>query len=157
VYHIQCRGCGTSAFADCACERLGHDPSVAGAHHPQCPMTDPDGLVACPPGSACCQDDHSGDPDRRGHALLACAVDHSAAACPEPAGCHLWASVKAHHASMAAHQAAPGAELRDAWPAEDLPDDCPGGHHGLGVEGCGVCRALVVTAVGAGATLRAVS
>lgn len=159
MYHIQCRGCGTSAFADCACEALGHDPSVAGAHHPQCSMADPDGLVICPASSACCQEDHAGDADRRGHAVLACPADHSEHGCPDPDGCHLWASVKAHHASMSAHQ--DGLKLTDPYPLPDRAEACPGGHHGLGVTDCRVCRALVITAVGGparpAATLRAAS
>jgi hypothetical protein len=55
-YHVQCPGCLTSAYLDCACPD-GHDAMAAG-HHESCRMGDIDAQVACPPGSSCCQEDH---------------------------------------------------------------------------------------------------
>lgn len=57
MLHIQCQGCQASAYVDCACPGLGHDPMAAGAHHPGCPMTDLGAAVACPDGSGCCDGD----------------------------------------------------------------------------------------------------
>ena len=54
MLHIQCQGCRASAYVDCACPGLGHDPMAAGAHHPGCLMADLGASVACPDGSGCC-------------------------------------------------------------------------------------------------------
>jgi hypothetical protein len=137
-YHVECRrddggGCHTSAYIDCICP-----PEMAGVpgHLEGCPMGDPDAQITCPPGSDCCQVDHSGDPARRGHALLACPTDHADHPCPYPRNCGLWAPVVAHHARLR--------KLGDPA-ALSPPEDCPGGHHGYGVQDCGVCRPVVVT------------
>lgn len=60
MLHIECQGCRASAYVDCACQGLGHDPAAAGAHHPGCPLADVGASVACPDGSGCC--DGSGHP-----------------------------------------------------------------------------------------------
>jgi hypothetical protein len=54
MLRIECKGCEASAYADCACPPLGHDPGAAGAHHPACPMADLGATVTCAPGSGCC-------------------------------------------------------------------------------------------------------
>ncbi len=136
MFLIEHPDCGTRAFIDCHPDC----PSDTLGYHVQglCVMADPDAALVCPPGSGCCEDDHSGDPDFRGHALLRCETDHSSHACPNPGTCRLWASAKSHHAAAKAEGTAY---------AEKLPDDCPGGHHGEGVEGCKACRSLVITAI----------
>lgn len=61
MLHIECQGCRTSAYVDCACPTAGHDPMAAGEHHARCPMADLGASVTCPPGSDCC--DGSAHPD----------------------------------------------------------------------------------------------
>jgi hypothetical protein len=120
MYAISCDGCGTTAYAGCACPE-GHDPAQLGQHHDTCQLSSIDALVTCPPGSDCCQDDHDHAPDD-------CHAEHGR--CPAPASCKLWRNVRSHH------------EDPDA---AGLPAECPGGHHGFGVPGCTPCRALTIT------------
>jgi hypothetical protein len=125
VLMIQCNGCGTTAFADCICPTKGLDPSVAGQHHPECDFTDLGATVTCPPGSGCCQEPHSHDA-----AANACPGGHEKAACPAPAACPHW---QLHTAALAVE----GLKVPSG--------DCPGGHHGLGVKGCAVCRPVTIS------------
>jgi hypothetical protein len=80
VIHVQCPGCLTSAYLECACPP-GHSPGDAG-HHETCPLADIDARVSCPPESACCKQDHD-------HAAAAnsCAQDHEGACAAGTDGC----------------------------------------------------------------------
>jgi hypothetical protein len=77
MLHVQCNNCGTSAYVECArgCEL------VMGAHLDGCPGA-PENIgrqVRCPPGSGCCQEDHS-------H-FASCAGDHDGDHGPENPDC----------------------------------------------------------------------
>ncbi len=68
-FHLQCPGCGSSAYVDCTCP-----PGAAatmGAHGPQCAMADLDAHLNCRPGSSCCLLDH-----HHGQAANACPGGH---------------------------------------------------------------------------------
>jgi hypothetical protein len=124
MLHVQCPGCGTSAYIDCipGCDQ------VVGAHIAGCPMSDPAASITCRADSDCCKTDHD-------HQAAAdnCPADHSDHPCPdEPGKCgvHLGMQMWAHD--------------EDTLP-DHLQGDCPGGHHGLGVQDCSVCRPLVIT------------
>lgn len=52
MLHIECLGCHTSAYADCACPP-GHDPMAAG-HHSRCALADLGANVTCPDDADCC-------------------------------------------------------------------------------------------------------
>lgn len=126
MLHVQCQGCGSSAYIDCipGCEQ------VIGAHIEGCPMASPPVSVTCRADSDCCKIDH----DHQA-AADACTADHSDQDCPDPPGkCP-------SHLSMQAW-----AHSGDVLP-DHLADDCPGGHHGLGVEDCTVCRPVTITAM----------
>ena len=120
MLHIQCNGCRTSAYVDCACATIGHDPAVSG-HHPQCQMADLGATVTCPRDSGCC--DGSAHPGiSHDAAANACPEVHEGHACahPDPAACPVWANTPGDGA-------------------------CPGGHHGKGVRDCTVCRPVTIT------------
>jgi hypothetical protein len=125
----------TQAFTDCTCP-----PGLAeatGAHHPGCQLASIGANVVCPPGSDCCQQDHDHDA-----AASACPGGHEGAACPEPGSCPVWASATAD----ARHPAYSG----------EAPGDCPGGHCHKDVDGCTVCRPLIITAAGSAAQISGV-
>ena len=123
---VECNGCRAKAFVDCKCPD-GHNPgAVAGfiegvpvpvGHHGTCPMADLGGTVTCEPGSDCCKLKHSHDA-----AANSCRETHEGHPCahPDPARCPVWRNTEG-----------------------DGP--CPGGHHGLGVQDCSVCRPVTIT------------
>lgn len=118
MLHIQCPGCMTSAYADCACP-----PEVrAGPSHlPSCPVADLDALITC----GCCPEDHD-------HAAAsACGGQHAGEACPEPGSCRVWAGVTA--------------DARHPLYDGEAPGPCPGGHCHKDLPGCAVCRPLIIT------------
>jgi hypothetical protein len=122
MFTLSCDGgCGTIAYADCSCPE-GYDPHTAG-HLPNCQMVNLDALVVCPPASDCCKEDHD-------HAAVAnaCEAAHTTP-CVDPLACKLWANVLSH---------------QDPDVPNDLPASCPGGHCGVGVPGCTVCRPITV-------------
>jgi hypothetical protein len=130
-YHVECRrddggGCHTSSYVDCTCPP--EMDNVAG-HLSGCPLLAPGDSVVCPPTSDCCKIPHS-------HEVTSCPADHADHPCPFPRNCGLWTPIVAHHA-----------RLRAIGHPDALspPEDCPGGHHGYGVQDCGVCRPVVVT------------
>lgn len=82
---------------------------------------DPDAALACPPGSGCCEQDH-----HHGQAATSCPGGHGA--CPSPDNCPV-------HLGMQPH-------LDDSNGRDTSAGPCPGGHCGLGVDGCTVCRPL---------------
>jgi hypothetical protein len=92
-------------------------------------MANIDASVICPSDSDCCQESH----DHAAHAA-SCATDHAAEGhdCATPGSCPVWRNAKADE-----HR-----ELRKT--GQDVPD-CPGGHCGLGVTDCAVCRPLIIT------------
>lgn len=114
----------TSAYLDCNCP-----PEVRGTdfHVDTCPLKNIDEQIVCAPGSSCCKVDHD-----HGAAANACATDHSAHECVTPKGCpvHQGQNADAHRALAEAGEPVP---------------DCPGGHCALGVQGCAVCRPLIIT------------
>lgn len=118
---LSCDGCGTIAYADCGCPD-GYDPHTGG-HLPGCQMGNLDAQLACPPTSDCCQEDHD-------HAEQAdsCTAQHTGP-CPNPTSCKLWANLRSH------------VEDPDA---AGMPANCPGGHCGVGVPGCTVCRPITI-------------
>jgi hypothetical protein len=131
MLRISCNGCGTSAYADCACPGLGHNPGAAGVHHAACPFTDLGANVTCPPGSGCC--DGSPHPG----------VSHDAAAnacpqidagthgsCPEPDGCKSWYGMNDHRYEHLVNGTS--------------PPPCPGGHCHQGLPDCTVCRTVTI-------------
>jgi hypothetical protein len=65
---------------------------------------------------------------------------------------------QAHHHGQAAN-ACPGGHgpcpTPDHCPVHNAPGPCPGGHCGLGVPGCTVCRPVTITALSGTATLTA--
>lgn len=86
-------------------------------------QADPDTGLTCPPDSACCQDGH-----HHGNAAASCPGGHGA--CPSPDACPVWLGMQPH---------LPGSRIRDT-----SAGPCPGGHCGLGVDGCAVCRPLKI-------------
>jgi hypothetical protein len=124
TYAITCDLSGATGLAACGCPDE-HDPVAAGIHHGTCQLH-PEavhGVPPCPPGACCTEDaeDHS-------HHVETCDAVHGA--CPDPAGCRLWRNVRSHYADP---------------DAAGVPEQCPGGHHGYGVEGCVVCHPLTIT------------
>jgi len=117
---LSCGGCATIAYADCQCPE-GYDPHTSG-HLPGCQMANLDAQLVCPDTSDCCKEDHD-----HGVAANACEGGHTT--CPTPASCALWANVRSHYADP---------------DAEGVPVSCPGGHCGLGVPGCTVCRPITI-------------
>jgi hypothetical protein len=80
-------------------------------------ISDPDPHVVC----GCCPKDH-----HHGQAAE-CSTDHSSHPCPHPD---------------------PAACMVDGTGRGESPDEpCAGGHCGLGVEDCNVCRPIVITAL----------
>lgn len=126
MLHVQCQNCNTSAYVDCMCPPLGHDPAAAGAHHPACGFGNLGATVACPPDADCCGEDH--DHDAEANACpdinLPFGERHGGAACPEPETCTLWRNMNAPEAP---------------------PGPCPGGHCHKDVADCTVCRHLIIT------------
>jgi hypothetical protein len=129
MLQVQCDEHGTSAYVDCRCPEIGHNPAVAGVHHPACGFSDLGANVTCPPDAGCCAEDHSHDtaanscPDIG----LPFGERHGKAACPEPpGGCKLWRNMN------------PGGGTTG-------PGPCPGGHCHKDIEDCTVCRHLTIT------------
>jgi hypothetical protein len=89
-------------------------------------VADPDAALVCPPGAACCQQDH-----HHGQAATACPGGHGA--CPTPDSCPVWLGMQPHLENSARRDTSAG--------------PCPGGHCGLGVAGCTVCRPITITAI----------
>lgn len=151
-YHIQCQGCGTSAYVDCG----GCPPEVfdvMGGHLPLCSMADAGANVSCPPGSGCC--DGSDHPElSHDQQARQCEADHAAAghACGhrEPGDCRVYHGTIPERGPCSA--ALHGKEIGDC-----THDECPGGHHGLGVEQCTVCRPVTIIAMPGSATIHAVT
>jgi len=119
---LLCKGCGTTATVDCACPPELADLPVHGG---ECLLNDPDSAHDC----ACC-DGAGHDGQSHGAAAAACPGGHGA--CPAPDTCEVWAGVTANTRHP----------LYDGPP----PGPCPGGHCGLGVDGCAVCRPLTIIA-----------
>lgn len=84
MFHLECTGCGTSAYVGCPCppEAVA---AMNGQHLPICALSDLGAAIVCPPGSSCCQDDHSHDA-----AANACTGGHGD--CPEPGTCTVFES-----------------------------------------------------------------
>jgi hypothetical protein len=110
MLHVECQVCHTSAYVD---------PEAPGGMQAL-------GVLACPPGSGCCDDDHDHD-----EAANACPGGHGP--CPVPDNCLVWLGMQPH---------LPDSRVRDT-----SAGPCPGGHCGLGVPGCTVCRPLKITAM----------
>jgi hypothetical protein len=119
MLHVQCKGPaaapGCGAWAVIDCSCPPGEPA-RGPHLEACPLADIDSQVTCLPGYGCCQEDH-----HHGEAANACPGGHGE--CLTPAACATW------HGGMGQ--------------PEDTP--CPGGHCGMGVDGCTVCRPLTIT------------
>lgn len=131
MLQVLCPGCLTQAFLECTCPPGFAD--AAGQHQPGCSHHRPDVMVRCPPGSSCCQEDHD-----HAAAADACPGGHDDAACPEPDSCRMWQGAIAdafHPASDGSHPLYEGKK----------PPPCPGGHCHKDVDGCTVCRPLVIT------------
>jgi len=139
-YHVQCLGCHTSAYVDCACPA-----ELAGlpVHMTGCPVLDLDAQLVCPPESDCCKEDH-----HHGQAANACPGGHDE--CPAPAACKLHASVKRHHLAVAAADP----DLPTGVLPDHVPEECPGGHCDVRLDDCTVCRPLVITAMPGSAQLQ---
>jgi hypothetical protein len=94
-------------------------PPGLGAHVSACPVDDLDAQVNCagPLSANCCKVAHN-----HGKAANACLGDHAEAPCSsgDPAKCSVWANTEGD-------------------------GDCPGGHCGVGVDGCTVCRPITIT------------
>lgn len=118
MLHVECKGCHTSAYVDCRCPEIGHDPSVAGAHHPMCGMSDLSGTVVCPESSDCCKASEVHPGVSHDEAANACPgiLDGHDAPCPEPDVCGVFQS-----------------------------EGCEGGHCHKDIPDCTVCRPLIVT------------
>jgi hypothetical protein len=99
-------------------------------------VADPDAALVCPPGTSCCQQDH-----HHGQMASSCSGGHGA--CPTPDSCPVWLGQQPHH---------PGTNQRDT-----AAGPCPGGHCGLGVAGCTVCRPLKITAIPGSVNVRRVT
>jgi hypothetical protein len=112
MFLVECQVCRTQAFID---------PDA----NPEA-VADPDGFLACPPGSGCCQEDH-----HHGQAANSCPGGHGA--CPAPDRCPAWLGMQPH--------------LENSNQRDTSAGPCPGGHCGLGVAGCTVCRPLKITAI----------
>jgi len=84
------------------------------------------GTLACPPGSGCCEQDHDHDA-----AANACPGGHGA--CPSPDNCPVWLGMQPHLENSNARDLSAG--------------PCKGGHCGLGVKNCSVCRPLKITVI----------
>jgi hypothetical protein len=89
-------------------------------------LADPDAAITCPPGSGCCSADH-----HHGNAASACPGGHKA--CPSPDACPVWLGMQPH--------------LENSSIRDTSAGKCPGGHCGLGVDGCTVCRPLKITLI----------
>lgn len=87
---------------------------------------DPDAALVCAPGSGCCGQDH-----HHGQAASACKGGHGA--CPTPDNCPVWLGVQPHLENSNARDLGAG--------------PCEGGHCGLGVKNCSVCRPLKITVI----------
>ena len=125
MLHVQCPGCMTQVFLECTCP--AGFVAATGGHQPGCSHSDVDRLVRCPPeADGCCQEDHD-----HAAAANACPGGHDDP-CPHPAGaCAVWKGATADTLHP----------LHDGDPA----GPCPGGHCHKDIEGCGVCRPLVIT------------
>jgi hypothetical protein len=121
----------TQVFLECTCPP-GY-VAAAGAHQPGCTHENIDAAVRCAPGSGCCTEDHD-----HGAAANACPAAHDGAACPEPDVCRVWKGAIAdasHPLSDGSHPLYEGT----------TPPPCPGGHCHKDVDGCTVCRPLIIT------------
>lgn len=117
MLHVQCPGCMTSAYVDCTCP-----PQVqAGPSHlPACPVLNLDAQLSC----SCCPEDHD-----HGAAANACPGGHGD--CPEPDSCLT--------------QAGATADTRHPHYEGEMAGPCPGGHCHKDIDGCAVCRPLIIT------------
>jgi len=161
MYTVTCPQSGMSAVVACACHLVGHNAVEAGEHHERCQMNSLTSNLACPPEAGCCQVDHDHE------AAAVCAQDHPMD-CPDPGGCLLHQSNKAHYAAMVAHAEADHGP-RDTWADQGLhqmlavaqamepPDECPGGHCHKDIPGCNVCHPVIITAGVGTAVLRPVT
>jgi hypothetical protein len=140
VFHVECKACGTSAYVDCVCPTIGHNPAAAGVHALACPMSDLGATVTCPPGSPCC--DGSSHPDQS-HDEHANSCPRGHGACAVPDACPVWSS----------EQAGTRHPLYEGEP----PGPCPGGHCAPGAAGCTVCRPVTITVMPGATVITAVS
>jgi hypothetical protein len=127
AFAITCDLTGTTGRITCGCPP--EHPEDAG-HHDSCDLSDVSAVdlhevVGCAPD--CC-DQHGAD--GHGHDPKECLVEHPPGSCPQPSDCRLWKQLRSHQADP---------------DAAGMPKDCPGGHHGYGVEGCVVCHPLTIT------------
>jgi hypothetical protein len=122
---VTCPGCSTQAFLECSCPDGFLD--AVGAHHGDCSHADIDASLICPPGSACCTQNHD-----HAAAANACPGGHDGAACPDASTCRVWRG------------GAPDVLHPQFDPATGVPP-CPGGHCHKDIPDCGVCRPLVIT------------
>lgn len=131
MLRISCNGCGASAYVDCVCGNVGHDPGAAGFHHEDCGFRDLGATVTCPPGSGCC--DGSTHPGLS-HDQAANACPHidqgTHGDCPEPDSCKSWYGMHDHRYE---HQV-------NGKP----PPPCPGGHCHQDLPDCTVCRTVTI-------------
>lgn len=140
MLRLQCQGCGTSAYVDCECPE-GHPKEVVG-HHNKCPLDNLGNAVVCPPDSGCCQVDHGGG----GHDEAANACPGGHRDCPTPMACPVWEGQRA--------RVGPDDETPDHL-AHLNSDSCPGGHCHKDIDGCTVCRPILIEIMpGHGPTLQ---
>jgi hypothetical protein len=133
VFHVECKRCHAWAIADCSCP-----PELADLplHLPACSLNDIGAALTCLPGAGCCPVPHSHDA-----AAMACpglAGAHAGEPCPhpDPVLCPAHVSSTSPHAGTPAHLIVPGVKT---------PLECPGGHCGVGVKDCTVCRPVTIT------------
>lgn len=141
MLRIECQGCHTSAYADCTCPAIGHNPAASGAHHPNCPLDDLGAVVTCRDGFDCC--DGSAHPAvSHDVAASACPGGHDGADCPEPETCPVWAGMTA--------------DTRHPSYTGKPPGPCPGSHCHKDLDGCTVCRPVSVEVMPGGASIQTV-
>jgi hypothetical protein len=141
VFHVECKNCHSWATADCSCP-----PELAELpfHLPACKLADIGAVVTCPPDSGCCQLPHSHDANAMTCPGLTGGIGHPGEPCPhpDPVTCPAHVSSTSPMAGTPAHLYVPEGAKR-ALSREPLA--CPGGHCGLGVKGCTICRPVTIT------------
>lgn len=145
MIQVQCPGCMTQVFLECACPP-GHLEAL-GSHHDECSHSNLDANLTCAPGSDCCAEEHD-----HAAAANACPGGHDDVACPEPAGqCAVWrgAIADAHHPLFEAGS-------HPLFHGKSVPD-CPGGHCHQDIKDCTVCRPLVITMLPGSATVQPIA
>lgn len=131
MLRVSCNGCGTAAYAECACPALGHDPRATLHHDDDCPMHDLGATVVCPPGSGCCDgSSHPGVSHDAAANLCPQIGKGTHGACPEPATCKSWYGMNDHRYQHIVNGVA--------------PPPCPGGHCHKDLPDCTICRPVTI-------------